>query len=213
MAGHYPSTDGGVRIGEAARARAFARNRAGSTVDGPSWLVHFVRQRLMEVALAISVMVSIGLLLDRFTPALLLSSVGSSGPVTLEVPDLELGTYRAYDGQHSRLYVLRSADDDVRAFTVPLRGGKVEMPAAQWGRSAYDCADFGPQSNDGVLSPHGVFRCRDPAVPAWGGARWRWNLDGSPAPLIDDTYIGALPRVTSVRVRGVIRIYRWDILW
>jgi hypothetical protein len=41
--------------------------------------------------------------------------------VTLEVRDLEPSAYRVYDGQNSRPYVLRTADGQVRVFTVPLR--------------------------------------------------------------------------------------------
>jgi hypothetical protein len=87
------------------------------------------------------------------------------------------------------------------------------MPAAQWGRSAYECAHFGPDADAAVLWVNGVFRCRDREVPAWGGARWRWHFDGSPAPLIDGTCIGALAGVTSLRARDVIRSYRWDMFW
>jgi hypothetical protein len=182
-------------------------------VGGSPWLAQFVRARLTEVGLAIIVLTGIALPFERLVSLLVLSNSGQSGPAMLEVPDLAPGTYRSIDGRYSRLYVVRSAQDDVLAFTVPLQHGKVEMPAAQWGRSAYDCSDFGPDTTGERLLAGGVFRCRDRGVPEWGAARWRWHYDGSPAPAIDDSYIAALPRVKSVRAGALIRIYRWDILW
>ena len=56
-------------------------------------------------------------------------------------------------------------------------------------------------------------QCHRQRTPYRGAARWRWSYDGSPAPQVDDTYIDALPRVTSVRSGELIRIYKWDILW
>jgi hypothetical protein len=200
-------------MGEAARIRSPEAVRVRRAVGGRSWLAHFMRARLTEVGLGIAVLAGIALPFEKLASLLLLSSPGDAGPVTLTVQNLAPGSYWSFDGRHSRLYVVRTAEDDVVAFTVPLKGGKVEMPTVQWGRSGYDCSDFGPDSSGGVLGPESVFRCRDPATPPWGAARWRWDLDGSPAPLIDDTYIGALPRVTSVRSNGQIRIYRWDIQW
>ena len=183
------------------------------TVGGRSWLARFVRQRLVEVGFAIAILIGIALPFEKLGQMMLLSGAGRSEAVTLEVRDLARGSFRAYDGKNSRLYVVRTAEDDVRAFTVPMRAGKVEMPTAQWGRSAYDCSDFGPGSGAGALAAGGVFQCHDSDTPSWGAARWRWNFDGSPAPQVDDTYIDALPRVTSVRSGELIRIYHWDILW
>jgi hypothetical protein len=213
MARLYPPERGGIPIGDASRAGSAKGARLRPAVGGASWVARFVRQRLVEVGFAIAILIGIALPFEKLGQMLLLSGVGRSEPVTLEVRDLARGSFRAYDGKNSRLYIVRTADDDVRAFTLPMRGGKVEMPAAQWGRSAYDCSDFGPASSSGALAASGVFQCRDRDTPSWGAARWRWNYDGSPAPLVDDTYIDALPRVTSQHTGGLIRIYRWDILW
>ncbi len=205
MASRYPPTSGGVPIRIGARPRGPGSTAPRNEVGGGSWLVQFMRRRLMEVALAIAAATGV--------MALLASYIGLFQPVTLEVTDLPLNTYRVYDGQYSRLYVLHTADDVFRAYTVPLHGGKVSMPMGEWGRSAYDCSDFGPEATGAALATNGVFSCRDPDAPNWGALRWRWNFDGASAPVIDDMYWGRLPRVKSVQSGRVLRIYRWDIQW
>lgn len=205
MASRYPPTRGGFQIGHGARGRTAHDRRVRSPVGGVSWLAKFVRRRLMEVALAVAAATAVW--------AVLASYIGLFQPVTLEVTDLPRSAYRVYDGKYSRLYVLRTADDVVRAYTVPLNRGKVSMPMGEWGRSAYECSDFGPEASGAALATNGVFSCRDPDAPSWGALRWRWNFDGSSAPVIDDMYLGVLPRVKSIQSGRVVRIYRWDIQW
>ncbi len=205
MASRYPPTSGEVPIRMGARPRGSGSTMPRIEVGGGAWLVQFMRWRLIEVALAIAAAAGAW--------ALMASYIGLFQPVTLEVTDLQPGAYRVYEGQYSRLYVLRTADDVVRAYTVPLHGGKVSMPMGEWGRSAYDCSDFGPEATGTALATNGVFSCRDADAPSWGALRWRWNFDGTSAPVIDDMYLGVLPRVKSDQSGRVVRIYRWDIRW
>jgi len=166
------------------------------------------------VALVVLGSVGLAIVLVKLTRSLLLPGRGKSDVVALEVRDLALGAYRTYDGRNSRLYVARTPSDEVWAFTVPLRAGKIELPTNHWGgRPAFSCANFRPETKDGALTPASVFLCRDLHVPAWGAPRWRWGLDGKNAAQIPDSFIDDMPRINFRRSGTVIRVYRWDILW
>jgi hypothetical protein len=170
-------------------------------------------RRAVGVTLAVLGSVGLVIALAKLTPSLLLFGRGRLDAVTLEVRDLALGAYRAYDGRNSRLYVVRTPSDEVWAFIVPVRAGKVALPDGHWGRPAFNCSDFRPDAKDGAITPNSLFRCRDVDVPAWGVSHWRWRLDGKSAAEASDTHIEDMPRVKVERSGGVIRVNRWDILW
>jgi hypothetical protein len=162
------------------------------------------------VMLAVLGSVGLAIILVALKPSLRLLI---RGEVRLEVRDLTLGAYRTYDGQNSRLYVVRTRSDEVWAFTVPVRAGKVAMPNRLWAHPAFNCSDFGPDTKDGSLTVDSVFQCHNADLPAWGKMHWRWRLDGEHATQATDLFIENMPRVTIERSAGVIRVYRWDILW
>jgi hypothetical protein len=136
-----------------------------------------------------------------------------SDALTVDLRAFALGSYRAYDGQNSRLYVVRMPSDAVRAFAVPLRAGKVAMPDARWGQSLFDCADFRPGPSEGRLSAYNVFQCHDTDLPTWGIYQWRWNLDGNSMAQLPHTHVGDLPRMNVERTASLIRVYSWDVRW
>jgi hypothetical protein len=136
-----------------------------------------------------------------------------SDALTVDLRDIALGTYRSFDGQNSRLYVVRMPSDEVRAFAVPLRAGKVAMPDARWGQSLFDCADFRPGPSDSRLSTYNVFQCHDTDLPTWGIYQWRWNLDGNSVAQLPHTHIGDMPRMNVERTAAAIRVASWDVRW
>jgi hypothetical protein len=178
---------------------------------GAAWLFgSAMRRRAFSVVLALLGTVGFAIALVTLKPSLRLRF---RGEMALEVRDLTLGAYRTYDGQNSRLYVVRSRSDEVWAFTVPLRAGKVGMPNRLWSHPAFNCSDFGPDAEDGSLTADSAFQCHDADVPVWGKQHWRWGLDGKSATPAPDIFIENMLRVSTERSAGVIRVYRWDILW
>jgi hypothetical protein len=153
------------------------------------------------------------IVLLQLTDSLLPSDHRGSDALTIELRDLAVGAYRSFDGRTSRLYVVRTLSDGIRAFTVPLRAAKVAMPDSHWGRSVFDCTDFSPGLKNAPLRPDSLFRCRDADVPAWGIYQWRWDLDGRSAAQLPQTHVGDMARVTVVTSGPVIRIRGWDIRW
>lgn len=166
--------------------------------------------RVLRLGLGSAVLAITLLQLTRSLPE---SQQRSADALTFELRDLAAGSYRSFDGRNSRLYIVRTLSDEVRAFTVPLRAAKVAMPDAHWGRSAYDCTDFRPGATDSPLIPTSVFRCRDADVPAWGIYQWRWGVDGKSAAQLPHSYIDDMPRVSIERTADVVRVHGWDIQW
>lgn len=170
-------------------------------------------RRAVTVPLAILGAAGAAILVFLQLPSLLMTGGADSDAPTLEIRDLALGTYQSFDGRHSRLYVVRTPADEVWALTVPLQAGRVELPHIHWSaHPAFSCANFGPETSEGALTPTSVFRCRDADVPAWWVPRWRWALNGRSASQIPD-YIDDMPRVKVERSGAVVHVYRWDIQW
>ena len=196
-------------------------NRFGTSNAPPTMMMHTthwplgasMNRRAISMALAVMASAGLALVLLHLVRSLLQSGGRNSDALTFELRDLALGAYRSFDGRNSRLYVVRMPSDEVSAFTVPLRAAKVAMPDARWGRSAFDCADFRPSSNDDPLTADSVFRCRDADVPAWGVYQWRWRLDGSSAAQLPHIHIDNMPRATVERSGAVIRVHGWDNQW
>jgi hypothetical protein len=171
-------------------------------------LRHAVRAGLAGLGIT-----GLAVVLFQLARSLPLSDHASADALTLELRDLALGAYRSFDGQNSRLYVVRMPLDEIWAFTVPLRAAKVAMPDVHWGSSAFDCTDFRPGAQLGPLTPDSVFQCHDADLPTWGIYQWRWRLDGKSAAQFSHTSMDNLPQVTVERSGSVIRVSRWDVQW
>ena len=68
------------------------------------------------------------MLVVTFTQSLAPSETARAKAIAMTIPHFQLATYRTYDGHKSRLIVVRTASDEIWAFSVPLRLGKVGMP-------------------------------------------------------------------------------------
>jgi hypothetical protein len=130
--------------------------------------------------------------------------------IKLEVNDLALGSYRVFSGRNSRLFVVRTAADQVFALVVPVRAGKVVMPDLHWWQPLYDCANFGLGGTDGILAANAVFMCHDPGTPEWWAPRWRWHVDGTSASEVPNAYIEDMHGVKVQRSGGSIYVWKWD---
>lgn len=75
--------------------------------------------------------------------------------------------------------IIRDWDGTVYSYLVPMEDNRVLMPDMYWGRTVYDCTDFGPEIEiSGRIKASGVIKCHDPDVQAWWRDHWRWSYNG-----------------------------------
>ena len=127
--------------------------------------------------------------------------------IVLQEPIPDLGTFRVYDERNSRLFIVRTAADEVWAYTVPLRNGKVRLPDMHWWSPYYDCADFRPDSDGAVLLAGANFHCHGPNVPASWEHHWHWHLNGENVE--KGSGFEKLPSVKIDRLQHMISVYKW----
>jgi hypothetical protein len=150
----------------------------------------------------------VGAILIFLSQSLWPSERAKADAVKLEVALPRLATYQSVEGRFARLFVVRTSDDHLLAFRVPLKDGKVGMPDLHWWQPFYYCADFRLGGSDGALAAATDFQCHDSDMPEWWASRWRWALNGKA--ISPDSGIDDMPQVKIERVGERVRIYTWD---
>jgi hypothetical protein len=128
--------------------------------------------------------------------------------IVLEMSPPALGTYVSLDGKYARLYITHDESGSIRAFSVPLKEGKVAMPDREWYRAPiYLCADFGITPSTPV-TVESIWACHDAESPEFWRPRWRWGIDGTPA--LD----GSVAPMWPIQVDasgGKLKVHKWDV--
>jgi hypothetical protein len=167
-----------------------------------------MNRRTLITIVSVLLVVGVAAIAILLTQSLRPSERAKANAIRLEASLPQLMTYQSVDGRASRLFIVRTSQDHLFAFSVPLKDGKVGMPDLHWWRPFYYCTDFRPGRSDGILPVAAEFQCHDSDMPEWWASRWKWGLDGKA--LTRDSGIDDMPQVKIERIGERMRVYTWD---
>ena len=140
-------------------------------------------RRLLSLILGLLVIAGISFAAIPFIASLKQPAGVGEGFPQIKLSELRPGTYlwvpsRVRSPIADEILVIRRIDGRVQAYEIPKWEGKFMMPDLKWERMGGLCADFRPETRDGVIYAGGVIRCHDPELSEFAVEEWRWTYDG-----------------------------------
>ncbi|MES9948591.1 MAG: hypothetical protein ABW118_06510 [Candidatus Thiodiazotropha sp.] len=123
-----------------------------------------------------------------------LASMNPSMKANAEIPSVSIkemkpGSYiisehsrsvEYFQGYKSVVMLVKRLDGRIDAWSLLARNGEVGLPDYHWWQVYFDCENFGPAVNGGVIDEAKPITCRDDLEKKYGisNNRWKWSIDG-----------------------------------
>ena len=139
-----------------------------------------MKRRALSIAVLVMAVIGVGFVAVPFFGSLAPSERAESLVASINVRDMEPGTFTEADYHWWRVFALRDYDGELHVFAVPYRDGQYWLPDPNWDRPFYPCDEFGPDNDQGRLLEDGLFRCQA-NMYEWitESADFTWTYSGS----------------------------------